>query len=292
MASGKALSFGELMALLSPEDVLAAARVIDDMEIPPTRQGTYYEALVEGRAYPPKLLLENAVAVLSLRTPRVPRGWGHHGSGFNGGPQTNGPLARLGFKVRDRRVIGVDEEAVEHAAEALDDDAMERESVLRSIAVRRGQPAFRDALLQQYEGRCAFSGWDVVSSLEAAHVVPYANNGGSKVTNGLLLRGDLHTLFDLHLITVDPDSRTVVVAQELQMTKAAELHGRPLAWPLDAKAAPPREVLARHHALAMAKSNRATPNADEQTGAGSPVDDIDSSQDESVLMQLVELMEG
>ena len=151
---------------------------------------------------------------------------------------------------------------------ALDDDAMERESVLRSIAIRRGQPAFRDAILRQYEGRCVFSGWDVVSSLEAAHVVPYANNGSSKVTNGLLLRGDLHTLFDLHLITVDPDSRTVVVAQELQMTKAAELHGRPLAWPLDAKAAPPREVLARHHALAMAKSNRATPNASPRSWPG------------------------
>lgn len=107
-----------------------------------------------------------------------------------------------------------------------------------------------------------------VSSPEAAHIVPYANNGSSKVTNGLLLRGDLHTLFDLHLLSVDPDRRTVVVAKELQTTKAGELHGRLVAPPRDNRAAPTREVLARHHALAMAKASGGSAESDPLSDVG------------------------
>lgn len=72
----------------------------------------------------------------------------------------------------------------------------ERELRELSILVRRGQPQFRRDLLAAYEGKCALSGCDVVEALEAAHIVPYSAGGRDDVTNGLLLRADLHTLMD------------------------------------------------------------------------------------------------
>jgi len=47
--------------------------------------------------------------------------------------------------------------------------------------------------------------------LEAAHIKPYRGKTDSHLENGLLLRADLHTLFDLNLIGVEPDTLTVRV---------------------------------------------------------------------------------
>ncbi|WP_336979879.1 HNH endonuclease signature motif containing protein [Altererythrobacter fulvus] len=56
-----------------------------------------------------------------------------------------------------------------------------------------------------YEGRCAISGCDVREVLEAAHIMPYLGEETNDVRNGLLLRADLHTLFDLGLLKIGPD---------------------------------------------------------------------------------------
>jgi len=47
------------------------------------------------------------------------------------------------------------------------------------------------------------SGCNVQEALEAAHIRPYSECGTNKIANGLLLRADLHTLFDLHLMSLD-----------------------------------------------------------------------------------------
>ena len=77
-------------------------------------------------------------------------------------------------------------------------DAQER--ISRTIAQRRSQPAFRNALLDAYDRKCAITGCEVVEVLEAAHIYPYRGPDTSKVVNGLLLRADVHTLFDSGLI--------------------------------------------------------------------------------------------
>jgi putative restriction endonuclease len=46
--------------------------------------------------------------------------------------------------------------------------------------------------------------------LEAAHVKPYAEGGQHELTNGILLRSDLHTLFDRGNVTITPDYRLEV----------------------------------------------------------------------------------
>lgn len=75
-----------------------------------------------------------------------------------------------------------------------------RERTLKEIAKRRGQGAFRSGLLTAYEGRCAITGSAVKQVLEAAHITPYLGPETNHISNGLLLRSDLHTLWDRGLI--------------------------------------------------------------------------------------------
>jgi hypothetical protein len=121
-----------------------------------------------------------------------------------------------------------------------------RERALRAIALRQGQPAFRSDLMSAYAGTCAVTGYRTESVLEAAHISPYLGGHTNVVTNGLLLRADIHTLFDRLLLTVAPDY-TVRVAPELADTPYAELDGRPLAMVPEAALAPDPGALTAHN---------------------------------------------
>jgi putative restriction endonuclease len=103
--------------------------------------------------------------------------------------------------------------------------------LVRSVIQRRGQQTFRNHLIQAYDGRCAISGCGVLDVLEAAHIVPYLGPATNKVSNGLLLRADLHTLFDCGLIGIDPATLTVVVAKRLLGGEYGALQGVPIAMP-------------------------------------------------------------
>lgn len=72
---------------------------------------------------------------------------------------------------------------------------------------RLGQGAFRSLVLDAYGRRCALTGESTLPVLEAAHIRPYADEGRHVTSNGLLLRSDFHKLFDLGLVTVQPDYR-------------------------------------------------------------------------------------
>ena len=109
------------------------------------------------------------------------------------------------------------------------DDARER--VLRQVVQRRGQQKFRKALIVAYGGRCAITGCPVTALLEAAHVTPYLGPDTNSITNGLLLRADLHTLWDLGLIAVEPGKRTVWVSPKVNDSTYQVLSGRLLAEP-------------------------------------------------------------
>lgn len=73
------------------------------------------------------------------------------------------------------------------------------------IRPRIGQGAFRLTLTDAYRKRCALTGESTLPVLEAAHIVPYGNEGIHDVRNGLLLRADFHKLFDAGLVSVAPD---------------------------------------------------------------------------------------
>lgn len=68
---------------------------------------------------------------------------------------------------------------------------------------RIGQQRFRTELFEAYTGRCAVSGCSVNEALEAAHIENYSGPKSQVVSNGILLRRDLHSLFDAHLISFE-----------------------------------------------------------------------------------------
>jgi hypothetical protein len=121
-----------------------------------------------------------------------------------------------------------------------------RTKTLASIVRRRGQPAFRKALLAAYNSTCAISQYDVEAVLEAAHIVPYRGDETNVAENGLLLRADLHTLFDLKLISIDDSTMQVLVSPKLFGTDYESFHGRGIYIPEDPQCRPNLAAL-RHH---------------------------------------------
>lgn len=132
----------------------------------------------------------------------------------------------------------------------------ERERAVRAIRIRRGQTAFREALMNAYGRRCAITGCAVEDVLEAAHIHPYSGKLTNHISNGLLLRADIHTLFDCYLIAIEPISRTVVVAEELNRSSYSKLAGRKLRETQDALSGPSRRSLERRYIAFTAKHLR------------------------------------
>ena len=75
------------------------------------------------------------------------------------------------------------------------------------VLPRLGQGTFRVFVTDIYERRCVVTGERTLPVLEAAHIKPYGQNGPHDPRNGLLLRSDLHTLFDRGYVTVTPERR-------------------------------------------------------------------------------------
>jgi len=117
---------------------------------------------------------------------------------------------------------------------------------------RLGQGAFRVLVTDAYQRRCAITGEKTLPVLEAAHIKPYSEEGPHRVNNGLLLRSDLHKLFDLGYVTVTPQM-TVEVSQRLRQDwsngrEYYAFHGKVLSnMPQFVAARPSREFLAWHN---------------------------------------------
>jgi putative restriction endonuclease len=75
---------------------------------------------------------------------------------------------------------------------------------------RIGQGAFRVLVTDAYNRRCAISGERTLPVLQASHIKPYVESGPNKISNGLLLRSDLHILFDKGYVTITNDYRVEV----------------------------------------------------------------------------------
>ncbi len=115
----------------------------------------------------------------------------------------------------------------------------------RSVAghrntARPGQAEFREALRQRYGDRCMITGCSLVEIVEAAHIVPYRMNSDHHPANGLLLRADLHALFDLHLLGMTRSQ--VSVHPEAKQAGYADLDGVTLRVLSDLR--PSRDALA------------------------------------------------
>lgn len=118
------------------------------------------------------------------------------------------------------------------------------------IRPRLGQGTFRFAVEGAY-GKCAVTQEHSLPALEAAHIVPYSSGGVHEIPNGLLLRADIHRLFDHGYVTVTPDYRFKVsprLEHEYHNGKIYyQLEDRELWLPPTAANRPRKEYLERHN---------------------------------------------
>lgn len=122
----------------------------------------------------------------------------------------------------------------------------DRLKVIAQVHRRQGGPRFRRALLHAYSGKCAMTHYDAPPALEAAHILPYRGPQTNHPANGLLLRADMHDLFDLGLVTVDTNSMRLRLAPSLAGTEYERYDDQQLWLPKDSEARPSIEALDMH----------------------------------------------
>jgi len=116
---------------------------------------------------------------------------------------------------------------------------------------RLGQGAFRVLVTDFYNRRCAITGERTLPVLEAAHIKPFAKSGPHRIDNGLLLRSDLHKLFDLGYLTITNDYHVEVskrIKEEYYNGREYyAMHGKELNLPVQALYKPSMEFIDWHN---------------------------------------------
>ncbi len=116
---------------------------------------------------------------------------------------------------------------------------------------RLGQGIFRVSVIDAYNRACAVTGEHSLPALEAAHIRPYGEGGEHRVSNGVLLRSDIHRLFDQGYVTVTPDYRFEVsrrLREDFSNGRSYyPLCGTRISLPDDPAARPDRHLLDWHN---------------------------------------------
>lgn len=160
-----------------------------------------------------------------------------------------GEGARIWEECLARSAPAKDAYLVSDAVAALDPDV--RFGPARVIHPRLGQGTFRVAVTDAYGRACAVTGEHSLPALDAAHIRPFAADGPHDIRNGLLLRSDLHRLFDKGYVTVTPDLRFEVSGRLRDDFKNGRtyypLHGSDVRTPGSAQQRPAAEFLRWHN---------------------------------------------
>ena len=114
---------------------------------------------------------------------------------------------------------------------------------------RVGQQEFRLALLEKHGENCLISGAQPACVLEAAHIKKFAKYESHELNSGLLLRRDFHTLFDRHLIRINPKTWQTEVSPRIRHYESYKtLHLNEIRG--DREGRPASEALLAHYELA------------------------------------------
>lgn len=124
-----------------------------------------------------------------------------------------------------------------------------RRRIIAAVIRRLGQQAFRRKLISAYAAQCAVTRCKTLWVLEAAHITPYRGIRTNAVPNGLLLRADVHTLFDLALISIEPSKLVVRVSKLLEGSPYEGFDGRRPTLPTKAALHPSHAALEEHYRL-------------------------------------------
>lgn len=127
------------------------------------------------------------------------------------------------------------------------DNVDERKRMLARTIRRERQDIFRAAVYAAYDGRCAVSGTDVADVLQAAHIDDYRGMKSQIVNNGILLRADLHLLYDANLMGIQPVTYSIMLADDARVEPyESMLRGAKLRLPSDPMLCPDDDLLRLH----------------------------------------------
>ncbi len=135
---------------------------------------------------------------------------------------TVGPILRSWLK---NRTLELGDHEADDALAAPVSVIDEPDRPFHAIRARRGVAPFREKLITRYGPRCMISGCAVPALLEACHVSKYQGPEDNHPANGILLRSDLHTLFDLDLIGINPADMAVAIQPCLQNSEYEKFAG-------------------------------------------------------------------
>lgn len=123
-------------------------------------------------------------------------------------------LAKMGHVIRP---------TAEEADEYIPSNRDEREVIRQQVKARRGQQGFRNRLVKRYGPQCQITGCTIFDIVEAAHIRPYRGAKDNHPDNGVLLRADMHTLFDLDMIGIHPKSLAIYCTEAVRETYAGQI---------------------------------------------------------------------
>lgn len=121
---------------------------------------------------------------------------------------------------------------------------------------RRQQDIFRKMLLDAYGSQCAISGTHVPEVLQAAHIEPYRGQQSQKVNNGILLRSDIHLLYDARLLSIEPFTHTVTLHEHLRNDEYFAFDGKRITTPANPEHQPSDQLLKNRHELFLIQMGR------------------------------------
>lgn len=124
-------------------------------------------------------------------------------------------------------------ERLKRQISANKDDRVKR--YLTTIA-RKRQGDFRNALIGAYQGTCPVTHANVPEALQAAHIDPYRGANSQIVNNGMLLRADIHILYDANLLSIEPETHILRLSDRLMDSSYRSLADRPISLPTGADA--------------------------------------------------------
>jgi len=154
---------------------------------------------------------------------------------------------KVRVRLQARQFYAREDSSVDQSVFAITDERY-RETMLK---VRLGQGAFRIMVTSAYANACAITGDHTLPVLEAAHIKPFSLSGPHAVANGILMRSDLHKLFDDGYMTITPDYRVEVspsIREEFNNGKEYyAMHGRNLLVPSRFSEKPNAEFLRWHN---------------------------------------------
>ena len=119
------------------------------------------------------------------------------------------------------------------------------------VRPRLGQGAFLILVTDKYHRMCAVTRERTLPALDAAHIRPFSDGGEHEASNGVLLRRDIHSLFDAGYVTITPNLNFEVSHRDSEDFENGrqyyELHGRAVALPEDPQSVPDRAALTWHN---------------------------------------------